>query len=56
MTWVTPSPESSTIPVDLPVANLNEVIFTVIELPGLPRRRQALGIFQKKFTTFFFGA
>lgn len=50
---MTPSPESRTIPVDLPVANLHEKTSTMIELPEQPRILQGLGIFQKRFQPFF---
>lgn len=56
MTWVTPSPESRTIPVDFPVANLNYFWITKKELPGLPRRLPGLGTFKKIFPPFSFYA
>lgn len=54
MTCVTPSPESRTIPVDFPVANLNRASFTVIGLPGQQHRLRELGIFRRRFRAFFF--
>lgn len=50
---MTPSPESRTIPVDLPVANLNKLFLTMIALLGRPRIRRALEIFRKIFIAFF---
>ena len=50
---MTPSPESRTIPVDLPVANLNKLILTTIGLLALPHIRLALEIFRKIFQAFF---
>lgn len=52
MTWVTPSPESSTIPVDFPVANLNSENCTVRVLLELPRIQLELETFRKISTTF----
>lgn len=54
MTWVTPSPESKTIPVDFPVANLHRKRFTKRELPEQPHKRLGLGTFRKRFQAFFF--
>ena len=54
MTWVTPSPESRTIPVDFPVANLSYGDSTKIVHPELPRRLPVLGTFQRKFIPFSF--
>jgi len=53
---VTPSPESKTIPVDFPVANLTKLILTKRVLLVQLRRQLGLEIFRKKFPTFFFYA
>jgi hypothetical protein len=56
MTCVTPSPESKTIPVDFPVANLFKSLNTKIRLLEQQRRLQELGTSQKRFKAFFFCA
>lgn len=53
---MTPSPESNTIPVDFPVANLYKLFATMIAHPVLQQIRQGLETFQKIFKTFFYDA
>ena len=52
ITWVTPSPESRTIPVDFPVAKLSSEWSTARGLPVQPRRLQVLGTSKKIFRPF----
>jgi hypothetical protein len=55
-TWETPSPESNTTPVSMPLPNLICIINTMKALPELGWPLRELPTSQRKFTAFSFDA